>query len=158
MQKFLNVFITICVILIGAISAIKLFYGGGSELSGSYLDHVAAIAKQTGVIMNDITPYFQGTVQATPEELLTKVTKAKGELIKLNHQAKDLSAPDNMQNLHRQFMGSLNDYVGAFELTEEGLQKEDNTKIDRAGDLLMHGATQMKGVSEGILQLAREPR
>ncbi len=154
MQKFLQYFITVCVILIGAISAIKFFYGGGD----SYLDKVASIAKETGVIMNDIAPYFQGTKPATPEELLTKVTKAKGELVHLNDQAKGLTAPENMQGLHQQFMGSLNDYVSAFQMTEEGLQQDNNAKIEQAGDILMRGANQMKGVSEGIIQLAKEQK
>lgn len=157
MQKFLNYFITICVILIGAITAIKFFYGGG-QLSGSYLENVGSIAKETGVIMNDVAPYLGSDASATPQETLGKVIQAKGKLAKLNDQAKELSSPSNMQSLHRQFLSSLKNYVDAFQLTEEALQDGDNNKFNRAGDLLMQGAGQMKNVSEGILQSAREKK
>lgn len=157
MQKFLNYFIAICVIIIGAISAIKLFYSGGEQaLGGSYLEKVGSIAKETGVIMNDIVPYLGADTTATPDETLNKVVQTKEKLIHLNDQAKALSSPNNMQGLHQQFMDSLNNYVTAFQLTEEGLQGDDNNKLGQAGDFLIEGANQMKGVSEGLLQLARE--
>lgn len=157
MQKFLNYFITVCVILIGAITAIKFFYGGG-QLSGSYLENVGSIAKETGVIMNDVAPYLSSDTTVTPEETLSKVIQAKGKLAKLNDQAKELTSPSNMQSLHQQFLSSLKNYVDAFQLTEEGLKNADNTKFDQAGELLIKGAGQMKKVSEGILQSAKEKK
>lgn len=157
MQKFLNYFITICVILIGAISAIKLFYGGG-QVSGSYLENVGSIAKETAVIMNDVSPYLGSDTTVTPQETLSKVIQTKDKLIKLNDQAKSLNSPKEMQPIHRQFLSSLKNYVDAFQLTEEALQNGDNDKFNQAGDLLMQGAGQMKTVSEGILQSAREKK
>lgn len=158
MQKFLNYFITICVIIIGAISAIQFFYGGQTTLSGNYLEDVSSIAQKTGVVMNDIVPYFGQDTKATPEEILNHVVQAKKELMALNEKAKNIQPPESLGALHNQFKASLDNYVASFNLTEEGLKNNDNAKLDQAGDLLFKGADQMKGVSEELTQLAREQK
>lgn len=153
MQKFLNYFITGCLIIIGIITAIKLFYGGGPALSGDYLKDVGAIAQQTGLIMNAVSPYLGNESQAAPDEILNKVTQAKEDLIDLNQQAQKMDSPDNMKGMHQQFLNSLNNYVTAFQLTEEGLQTGDDAKFGQAGELLTLGANQMRGVSQKISRL-----
>lgn len=161
MQKFLQKFITICVIVIGvvgAIEAIQHFWPKKTAiiLSGNYFEDITLIAHQTGVVMNEIAPYFNKSAKASPEEVLDHVTQAKKELITLNAKAKSIQPPATMKPMHQQFTASLDNYVTSFSLTEEGLKDNDNAKLDQAGDLLFKGAHQMKGVAEEMARLTEE--
>ena len=151
MQKFLQKFITVCAVIIGVVALIEgaqhlVGYFKGDKTVG-YIEKVQSIAEKTVVIMNDVAPFFQADTKATKEEILNKVTEAKKELIHLNEKAQKLDSPQNMQAMHQKFLGSLQDYVSAFQLTEEGFKTGDDAKIGQAGDLLTKGAHEMQGVA-----------
>lgn len=158
MNKFLKIFISVCVIIIGVyslIAGIKQIMGTPSHRSAvSYIDQIGPISQKTADIMNGISPLLNNP-NASPQEVLSKVSEARQNLESLNKEAAAIQPPEKMGGLHDQFKQAMDKYVRAFSLTETGLQNNNDTQLSEAGSLLTDGANQMQFVSKEIVEMSK---
>ncbi len=158
MNKFLRIFITVCAIIIGVYSAyqgIKQIVGTPSHRSAmSYIDQIGPISQKTANVMNGVAPFLNNP-NASPQEVLSKVSEAKRNLETLNKETAAIQPPEKMAGLHEQFKQAMNNYVKAFSLTETGLKNNNDAQLSEAGNLLTQGANQMQTVSKEIVELSK---
>ncbi|MDO8526252.1 MAG: hypothetical protein Q7T03_01035 [Deltaproteobacteria bacterium] len=162
MQMLRNVVTWLFIIAVGVPSLIGLTKkvwqwthpGHTQNVAITYLQQIGPLAEKTGVILNEMAPLFQNAANTPKEKLVAKVIQSREQLMEVNKEALAISPPQEMQQINRQFLDSLDNYVKAFQLAERGIQNDSDAEINQSAELLIKGSNQMKSVSEESLKMA----
>lgn len=153
----------------GSIAGIKEIiskYKGGAESTAAvtppsreemiaYLEAISPIAQKIPEAIQAVAPVLDNPENvADKSAALSRLQMASDKLVSYTAQAKNISAPRALLQMHDRFVESLSKHAEAFQIAERGLENNDAATVRQGTDLLEKGAKELNEVSQEIVQMA----